>query len=58
VRHRQAGDEDRGVLALIAGELARHGVEPLLRVLGREAEALALLDLEVLQLSLDRIDRH
>ena len=35
VRHRQAGHEDRGVLALIARELARDRVEPVLGVLDR-----------------------
>ena len=50
VRHRQARDEDRRVLALIARELARHRVEPVLGVLDGQAEALALLDLELLEL--------
>jgi hypothetical protein len=58
VRHRQAGDQDRGVLALVARERARNLVEPLLGGFDREAEALALLDLEVLQLCLDRLHGH
>jgi hypothetical protein len=46
------------VVALLARELARHLVEPVLRALDRQPEALALLDLELLQLGLDRLDRH
>ena len=51
-------DEDRRVLALVARELARHGVEPVLRGLDRQAEALALLGLELLQLGLDGFEGH
>src|SRR5207244_4161443 len=58
VGHREAAHQHGRVRALIARERRRHLVTPLLDVLGRQAEALALLRLEPGQLGLDGLERE
>jgi hypothetical protein len=57
VGHGQARHQERRVGALGRGELARHLVEPLLGGLGRQAQAGALLGLELRELGLDALQR-